>query len=82
MLNLLKYFCYIYTALTFIPFAVLFTGIVIAAWEDRRDDDQSLSRNSLQSLSSLSRRLSETGFQRASEVPGPEQVTEGVTLPL
>ena len=39
MLNLLKYFCYIYTGLTFIPFAVLFLGIVIAAWENRRKDD-------------------------------------------
>lgn len=39
MLTFIRYFCYVYTIVTFIPFAVLFAGIVIAAWEDRRDDD-------------------------------------------
>lgn len=36
---------------------------------------------SLVSLQSLCR-IFETRFQRASEVPGPEQVTEGVNLLL
>ena len=39
MLTFIRYFCYIYTIITFIPLAVLFTGIVIAAWENRRKDD-------------------------------------------
>ena len=39
MLTFIRYFCYIYTFITFIPACILFAGIVIAAWEDRRDDD-------------------------------------------
>ena len=39
MLTFIRYFCYIYTIITFIPFAVLFTGIVIAAWENRINED-------------------------------------------
>ena len=39
MLTFIRYFCYIYTFVTFIPFAVLAIGVVLAAWENKRNDD-------------------------------------------